>query len=184
MAGKSLATVIDGALAEDLGDDIPVLAKRKRVEKRLEESQRKLAIAAAEMRTRRLQKRRGHVPLGARAVTGAGDGHDAVLESLMRQIATRGVVSLFNAVGEAQRRAQREDKKAAGDRTAGLSKDAFLTMLKQGTARGAAKQHVQPRAAFLRDDYDVEGDGEAQEDDDLLAGDADDDWDDDDELPE
>jgi hypothetical protein len=73
----------------------------------------------------------------------------------MRQLATRGVVRLFNAVQTAQ--GVGANGGGGGGGAAGkegeLSKDAFMSMLKRAPTGAAAAPPPQPGAAYLRDDY-------------------------------
>ncbi|KAG8470552.1 hypothetical protein KFE25_008973 [Diacronema lutheri] len=176
----SLADVLAGVLAEPLDGlaAVPILAKRKRVELRLAQQRRRAAEESALARVKRERKRRGHVPLGARAARAADvdDAYDASLDALMRQIATRGVVRLFNAVQQAQGGAPApgmpSPRAAVGGRgeggAEGLSKDAFMDLLKRAPVRAAptpvrALAGGQPRAppppgaAYLRDDFEFGG---------------------------
>lgn len=174
---RSLADILAGVLAEPLEGpaERPILAKRKRVELRLAQQRRKLSEESALQRVKKERKRRGHVPLGARAarVTELGDAYDVSIDVLMRQIATRGVVRLFNAVQQAQGGALglgfaggavgvpggggRGDSAQRGEATGnGLSKDAFLDLLKKAPVRTAGGS---PGAAYLQDDFEFGGSG-------------------------
>ena len=100
----------------------------------------------------------------ARQTTG-----DPVLETRLRRLATRGVVTLFNAVHEAQRRpAEEADRKKATKRkrekaaaaadgadAPPLTKDSFLDILRRGSAAAAPAPAASalPGSRFLHDDF-------------------------------
>ncbi|KAJ1628649.1 hypothetical protein T492DRAFT_1016802, partial [Pavlovales sp. CCMP2436] len=172
-ARPSLADVLSGVLAEELDASEggpsagPILVKRKRVELRLAQTKRKAAEEAVLLRVKHERRRRGHVPLGSRAThADPEDVYDTSLDALMRQIATRGVVRLFNAVQQAQgggggaptepgsgAAAARRERGEGG--AEGVTGDDFLQMLRRAPVRSADKPKPgNPGAAYLRDDFE------------------------------
>lgn len=159
------------------GDDAPILSRRKGPERRLAEAKAEEREQAAVAHAKRSLLVTAHEPL-KRKVAGvdrkvhaaapprATSAADAVRETMLRKVATKGVVALFNAVrgaqkereaaegGESktgrdarptkrQRRAGGADaanddapKPAATDSLGG--KDSFLDILRRGTTAKAA----------------------------------------------
>ena len=174
--GDVAANILDAALPLE---GAPILAKRKSAERKIDEAKREEKETAALSRAKRVLQAQGHQTLRVTSDAPATEV-DPVLETALRKTATRGVVSLFNAVREAQKEQRQDDKAKAPKRrkrddgaaqagAAGatapsardsLSKESFLDILRRGTAPpkaaaaaggGAAGASTAP--SYLRDDY-------------------------------
>ena len=151
------------------GEGAPILAKRKSIERKVDEAKREERDSHALSRAKRSLAVQAHRKLrGAKA--GESDG---VLEAELRKIATGGVIQLFNSVRAQQRepaepskqkkRAERRRATAAtlpensGSRPGApldMSKESFLDILRRGSAAGAASGAAAgARAPFLQDDF-------------------------------
>ena len=190
----SLGSIALKVLDAPLKSGAPVLAKRKSVVAKVDDAKREEKEAAELARARRAAQTSAHQSLRARgassesgaaaaaaaaaaAVAAAGGADvarqttgDPVLETRLRRLATRGVVTLFNAVHEAQKRpAEEADRKKATKRkrekaaaaadgadAPPLTKDSFLDILRRGSAAAAAPAPAAsalPGSRFLHDDF-------------------------------
>ena len=189
----SLGSIALKVLDAPLKAGAPVLAKRKSVVAKVDDAKREEKEAAELARARRAAQTSAHQSLRARgassesgaaaaaaaaaaAVAAAGGADvarqttgDPVLETRLRRLATRGVVTLFNAVHEAQRRpAEEADRKKATKRkrekaaaaadgadAPPLTKDSFLDILRRGSAAAAPAPAASalPGSRFLHDDF-------------------------------
>ena len=183
----SLGSIALKVLDAPLASGAPVLAKRKSVVAKVDDAKREEKEAAELARARRAAQTSAHQSLRARgassesgaaaaAVAAAGGADvarqttgDPVLETRLRRLATRGVVTLFNAVHEAQRRpAEEADRKKASKRkrekaaaaadgadAPPLTKDSFLDILRRGSAAAAPAPAASalPGSRFLHDDF-------------------------------
>ena len=147
--GEVALNILDASLPSE---GAPILAKRKSYERKIDEAKQEERDTAALSRARKVVKEQGHQTL--RVTSDAPVAIvDPVLETALRKTATRGVVSLFNAVREAQKEVRRETKTktqkrrksgAAEPTDAGassvapgardISKESFLDILRRGTA--------------------------------------------------
>jgi len=149
----------------------PILAKRKSVERKIDEAKREERDSHALSRAKRSLAVQAHRKLrGAKA----GDT-DAVLEGKLRKIATGGVIQLFNNVRALQREPEPSKQKKRERRRAtaatlpensgarpgaplDMSKESFLDILRRGSAAagsatGAAAARPGAAAPFLQDDF-------------------------------
>ena len=81
-------------------------------------------------------------------------------EARLRKVATRGAVTLFNAV----KKSQQEAEVAAGgpNKGEGLEKDAFMGLLQKAAAGKAAEEAPPPQASWdVLDDNFMHGQGAA-----------------------
>ena len=171
--GEVALNILDASLPSE---GAPILAKRKSYERKIDEAKQEERDTAALSRARKVVKEQGHQTLRVKSDAPVAIV-DPVLETALRKTATRGVVSLFNAVREAQKEVRRETKTktqkrrksgAAEPTDAGasavapgardISKESFLDILRRGTAPpkaapagGSAAGGTTP--SYLRDDY-------------------------------
>jgi len=197
---KSTAAALDSKKS-------PVLSKTKTPLQRQAEQEKK---EEREMRERRRINREKHlqalhIPLSVAttrgvATVGAGTALSTELEQerLLRRVATRGVVALFNAISQHQREG-REGSEAAKQKVpstskvgkstvAKMTKDGFLDLIKSKASqvkekpRTEVQTHEQaPVWNALRDDYMMDSKKNWDEDDDNDNDEADSKWTDDDE---
>ena len=171
--GEVALNILDASLPSE---GAPILAKRKSYERKIDEAKQEERDTAALSRARKVVKEQGHQTLRVKSDAPVAIV-DPVLETALRKTATRGVVSLFNAVREAQKEVRRETKtKTQKRRKSGaaeptdvgasavapgardISKESFLDILRRGTAPpkaapagGSAAGGTTP--SYLRDDY-------------------------------
>ena len=160
--GTSLGDIAGGILDAQLPEGVPILARRRGPEKRLAEAKAEEREQLAVAHAKKALKGQAHEALKSTSTS------DLVLETMLRKTATKGVVSLFNAVrtaqkdrpdasggGEAQagkrRRIAQQQGAAEGAESGGtagwgaatdMSKDSFLDILRRGTGKagGAGRQ--------------------------------------------
>ena len=172
--GEVALNILDAPLPSE---GAPILAKRKSHERKIDEAKQEERDTAALSRARKVVKEQGHQTLRVTSDAPAAMV-DPVMETALRKTATRGVVSLFNAVREAQKEVRQEAKTktqkrrksgAAEPTEAGasvvapgardISKESFLDILRRGTAPPKAAPAGGSAAAggttpsYLRDDY-------------------------------
>lgn len=145
--GGIAASILDANLP---AGDAPILARRKSVTRILEEAKAEEREAAAVVRAKRA--------LGERAHHASASHDDPVLETMLRKVATRGVVAIFNAVRTAQKEQPAADiefdgrgrakRRRAGDpdpslpsgavAAAAQSRESFLDVLRRGSSASSA----------------------------------------------
>ncbi len=170
--GEVALNILDATLPSE---GAPILAKRKSHERKIDEAKQEERDDAALSRAKKVVKEQGHQTLRVTSDAPAAMV-DPVMETALRKTATRGVVSLFNAVREAQKEVRQEAKTktqkrrksgAAEPTEAGasavapgardISKESFLDILRRGTAppkaapAGGSAAGTTP--SYLRDDY-------------------------------
>jgi hypothetical protein len=172
----SLSDVASSILDAPLPEGVPILARRKGPARRIAEAKAEEREQGAVSKAKRALIEQPHQPLRGTAAVVA---NNAVLETQLRKIATRGVVQLFNAVRAAQkddqddepngRKAKRarlrngEARDGAADAQqqsgrgapANLSRDSFLDILRRGT--GAAPTPREKTSASGRAANDAGG---------------------------
>ena len=132
----------------------PILAKRKGVERKVDEAKREERDTFALAKAKKLVAEQGHTTLRVKSDAPAARV-DPVLETMLRKTSTRGVVSLFNAVREAQKEqrqvgklSKQQKRRRTGDGAAepsaaaaststpaaDISQESFLDILRRGTA--------------------------------------------------
>ncbi len=167
--GEVVLNILDASLPSE---GVPILAKRKSAARKIDEAKQEERDTAALSRAKKVVKEQGHQTLRVTSDAPAAV-LDPVLETTLRKTATRGVVSLFNAVREAQKEQRQEAKaKAPKRRKTGeaaeagtsaapgapqdISKESFLDILRRGTAPPKAAPGsgaVATAPSYLRDDY-------------------------------
>lgn len=178
--GDVAANILGAALPSS--SSAPILAKRKSVERKVDEAKHEERETQALAKAKKLVAEQGHTTLRVKSDAPAARV-DPVLETMLRKTATRGVVSLFNAVREAQKEqkqvgklSKQQKRRRTGDSAAessgtaaststpaaDISKESFLDILRRGTAppkapRGKGETAVAAAAStapsYLRDDY-------------------------------
>lgn len=177
MARVSLSDVASSILDASLPDGVPILSRRKGIEKKLAEAKAAEREQAAVAKAKRALAEQPHQSL--RGMAAEGITSDASLETELRKIATRGVVQLFNAVRAAQKddgeetsgrkakRARREASAREGVQESSrqaavtptdLSRDSFLDLLRRGTA-AASKPSSKPAVVDPAASGGAAGDG-------------------------
>tara|TARA_B110001452_G_scaffold60929_1_gene47605 strand:- start:1383 stop:2063 length:681 start_codon:yes stop_codon:yes gene_type:complete len=150
--GDVAANILGAALPSTAS--APILARRKGVERKVDEAKHEERETVALAKAKKLVAEQGHTTLRVKSDAPAASV-DPVLETMLRKTATRGVVSLFNAVREAQKEVKQEGKlskqqkrRRVGDSAADasgaaaststpaadISKESFLDILRRGTA--------------------------------------------------
>ena len=118
--GDVAAAVLDAALPETSAP--PILAKKRSLERRVDEAKRQEREAVALTKAKKVvaSKQHSSVRITHKTVAaGSADGAmlvDVALEASLRRIATRGVVQLFNSVRAAQRDTPEDGLKKAAKR--------------------------------------------------------------------
>lgn len=97
--GEVALNILDATLPSE---GAPILAKRKSHERKIDEAKQEERDDAALSRAKKVVKEQGHQTLRVTSDAPAAMV-DPVMETALRKTATRGVVSLFNAVREAQK---------------------------------------------------------------------------------
>ena len=169
--GEVALNILDASLPSE---GVPILAKRKSAERKIDEAKQEERDEAALSRAKKVVKEQGHQTLRVTSDAPAAMV-DPVMETTLRKTATRGVVSLFNAVREAQKEQKQEAKtktqkrrKSGETAEAGasappgardISKESFLDILRRGTAPpkaapgGSSAERGATAPSYLRDDY-------------------------------
>mmetsp|Transcript_5616 Transcript_5616/g.14329 ORF Transcript_5616/g.14329 Transcript_5616/m.14329 type:complete len:209 (-) Transcript_5616:9-635(-) len=148
----------------------PILARRKAIEKSIADAKRQEREDHELARAKKALTVEAHRPLAAdaersQAVASTSAPHDPALEKRLKKIATQGIVTLFNAVRQAQ--GVRDEKKGkkrlrtpeaatsdAGSVPVQVTKDSFLDILRRGSRDAAApRSNGDGRTSYLRDDY-------------------------------
>jgi very-short-patch-repair endonuclease len=172
--GDVAANILDQPLP---AEGAPILAKRKSVVRKIDEAKHEEKEERELSRAKRVLKEQGHQTLRVTSDTPATEV-DPAHETMLRKTATRGVVSLFNALRAAQKEQQQEGRPKASKRRktseaggeesaagaaaprADMSKESFLDILRRGTAPpkataagGTTERGAPPAPSYLRDDY-------------------------------
>ena len=133
------------------GEEDPtlILAESRSVAKRKAEEQEAAKASRASKKMRLDMKNRGHVKILQKGLDTTSD----LKEKQLSRIATRGVVMLFNAISQAQKKVAGAEGSAGGSKAAKLSKASFLAQLKglgpsgtEGQVLGLAKSKKQDGA--------------------------------------
>lgn len=167
--GDIVSGILDAPLPSGAA---PILARRRGPEQKIAQAKAEEREAATLLKAKRALKGSAHKKLKGKGAVES----DPVLETMLKKIATKGVVELFNAVRNAQKdepdQLQRKDRKrkrqdGSGDggsdqaQSASLSKDSFLDVLRRGSAATAngkppplkPAEQGPAAASFLRDDF-------------------------------
>jgi len=172
--GDVASSILDAKLPDGVG---PILARRQSLERKIAEVQAEEREQVEVARAKRALRSQAHLTLRSSEVT-----TNPVLETMLKKVATKGVVALFNAVRTAQRDQQpdggdaklakrRKLASASEEAPAAQSKDSFLDVIRRGTGAAAAQSGraqqgrsapgaddvggvgAAGRASFLRDDF-------------------------------
>lgn len=101
--GDVASSILDAKLPDGIG---PILARRQSLERKIAEVHEEEREQAEVARAKRALRSQAHLTLRSSEVT-----TDLVLETMLKKVATKGVVALFNAV----RTAQRDQQPDGGD---------------------------------------------------------------------
>ncbi len=163
-----MADMMAKILNQKTARDVPVLEKRKTAIMKSIDEEREESAKLKKAQQDKAMVRNKQITL---------PGHSSIeKEKVLRKLATKGVVALFNAVAEAQRmQKDLEDVTEAGDKVAKvekaeqlaqvdikkMSKDNFLDLLTGGTTVAATASKAKTPASDDSDDYSDESDDNA-----------------------
>ena len=161
-AGRALSNAVGRLLKPEKGQP-----REKRPRSRLgiladnEEVQKESEQAIADRRKdKEAKKARLQFESNAKVIPDAAT--DAQLEKELLAIATRGAVSLFNAVAKAQKASAEKENEAKRKSSKGapVSRESFMNMIRTGTAnpepaasRSEDEEESENKAKWLKDDY-------------------------------